>query len=115
MKNVLGDKARLQHILDAIHDARSMLDGVSLETFVENKMMRLACIKAIEIIGEAANHITKETQQKFSDIEWRQIIGTRNIFIHEYYDINRQIVYNIITIELPVLEQKVHRVLDAFK
>jgi uncharacterized protein with HEPN domain len=42
----------------------------------------------MEIIGEAANHISDETKTKFSDIEWAQIIGMRNVFVHEYFGVD---------------------------
>jgi uncharacterized protein with HEPN domain len=51
---------------------------------MKNSMMRFACIKQLEIIGEAGNHLSEETKATFSDIEWSQIVGMRNAFIHEY-------------------------------
>jgi len=50
--------------------------------------MRFASIKQIEIVGEAANYITPETKELFSDIEWKQIIGMRHILIHEYFGVD---------------------------
>ncbi len=51
MKGKLGDKVRLQHILDAIHEVDIYLDGVYYEQFLENSEKRFATIKQIEIIG----------------------------------------------------------------
>ena len=45
--------------------------------------MRFACVKQLEIIGEASNHVSDELKQNFSEIEWSQITGMRNVFVHE--------------------------------
>ena len=75
MRSELGDKIRLQHILDAIEEIHSYLVAVELPEFLENSMMRFACIKQMEIIGEASNHLSSELKSKFSEIEWAQIVA----------------------------------------
>ena len=69
MRSELGDKIRLQHILDAIEEIQKYLVAVDLPAFLENSMMRFASIKQMEIIGEASNHLSTELKSKFSDIE----------------------------------------------
>jgi uncharacterized protein with HEPN domain len=59
---------------------------------MENSMMRFACVKQMEIIGEASNHISDETKLKFTTVEWSQIIGMRNVFVHEYFGIDSNLV-----------------------
>jgi uncharacterized protein with HEPN domain len=69
MRGKLGDKIRLMHILDAIEEIESYISQVDFDVFMENSMMRFACIKQMEIIGEASNHISTETKERFSTIE----------------------------------------------
>jgi uncharacterized protein with HEPN domain len=76
-------------------------------------MMRFACIKQMKIIGEASNHISEETKSQLSDIEWRQIIGMRNILIHEYFGIDSKLVWDIIRHDLPDLKSKIIALIDA--
>ena len=85
MRGKLGDSIRLQHILEAIHEIETYLVSSDFTEFMNNSMMRFACIKQMEIIGEASNHISEDIKSKFTDIEWAQIIGMRNIFVHEYF------------------------------
>jgi uncharacterized protein with HEPN domain len=59
MRSNLGDRIRLQHILDAIQEIESYLVEVNFNSFIENSMMKFACIKQMEIIGEASNHNTE--------------------------------------------------------
>lgn len=115
MRSSLGDKARLNHILDAIMEIESYLNDVDFEIFLKNSMMRFACIKQMEIIGEASNHISEETKTRFSEIEWRQIIGMRNIFVHEYFGIDGRLVWEIIQQDLPELKSKVTAILNILE
>lgn len=84
MKGRLGDKVRLQHILDSIGEIENYLDSVTIEQFRKNSEKRFATIKQIEIIGEACNALTDELKSLDQEIPWRSIIGFRNISIHEY-------------------------------
>jgi len=76
-------------------------------------MMRFACVKQIEIIGEAANYITAETKALFTDMEWKQIIGMRHILVHEYFGTDFDLIWQVIINDLPVLKEKVAEVLKS--
>jgi len=113
MRSELGDKIRLQHILDAIEEIQKYLIGTELSVFLENSMMRFACIKQMEIIGEASNHLSIELKSKFSDIEWTQIVGMRNVFAHEYFGIDSSLVWEIIKNDIPELKEKIELILKS--
>ncbi len=113
MRSELGDKIRLQHILDAIEEIHKYLVAVELPVFINNSMMRFACIKQMEIIGEASNHLSTELKSKFSDIEWTQIVGMRNVFTHEYFGIDSSLVWEIIKNEIPELKGKIEHILKS--
>ena len=82
MKGKIGDKQRLEHILDSIIEIESYISSSSFDDFSDDSMMRFASIKQIEIIGEAANNISEETRNISNNIKWRQIIGLRHILVH---------------------------------
>ena len=115
MRSKIGDKARLKHILDAILEIEGYLLNIDFQLFLKNSMMRFACIKQMEIIGEASNHISEETKTKFSNIEWKQIVGMRNVFVHEYFGVDNSLVWEIIKNDLPELESKVKSILDSLE
>ena len=77
--------------------------------------MRFACIKQMEIIGEAGNHVSDEIKAKFSNIEWSQIIGMRNVFVHEYFGVDPNLVWEIIKVDLPGLKEKVIKILNSIE
>ncbi|MBP6022940.1 HepT-like ribonuclease domain-containing protein [Ferruginibacter sp.] len=115
MRSELGDKIRLQHILDAIEEIQKYLTSADFEIFLKNSMMRFACIKQMEIIGEASNHLSAELKSKFSDVEWSQIVGMRNVFAHEYFGIDSSLVWEIIKNDIPELKGKIQHILKLIK
>ena len=78
MKGNLADKIRLIHIQEAINEIDSYLEGVGYSDFLKNSMLRFACIKQLEIIGEAEKHLSNELREKHDKIPWPEIIGLRN-------------------------------------
>jgi uncharacterized protein with HEPN domain len=111
MKGKLGDRQRLAHILDAIAEIEDYTQNADINVFLANSMMRFACIKQVEIIGEAANQITSETKALFTDVEWKQMIGMRHVLVHEYFAIGFKLVWQVIINDLPALKTKVEAVL----
>jgi uncharacterized protein with HEPN domain len=115
MRGKFGDKIRLQHILDAILEIEDYMQNTNFEDFMQNSMMRFACIKQMEIIGEAGNHVSDETKANFSTIEWAQIISMRNVFVYEYFGVDSGLVWEIIKNDIPDLKVKIIRILDSIK
>ena len=115
MKSELGDKIRLQHILDAVEEIERYILKVEFNDFINNSMMRFACIKQMEIIGEASNHISNELKSKFTDVEWAQIVGMRNVFAHEYFGIDSSLVWEIIKNDIPELKEKIKLILQSIQ
>ena len=113
MKDLKGDKARLLHILDATSEIEDYTQGLDFEGFFRASMPRFASIKQLEIIGEAANHISEDTIEKYPDVEWRRIIALRNILIHEYFGVDAKIVWDIINEDIPNLKISIEIILSA--
>ncbi len=113
MKGKIGDKQRLQHILESISEIESYTRETTLDTFLENSMMRFASVKQIEIIGEAANYLTEETKIKFQNIQWRQIIGLRHILVHEYFGVDNKLIWQIIANDIPKLKLEILSILSS--
>jgi len=82
MQSSAGDKQRLLHILKAIDEIESYVGGLPAHTFFENSLIKSGCVFQLQIIGEAANHLSKELREANKEIEWKQIVGTRNIIAH---------------------------------
>mgnify|MGYP001329820347 CR=1 FL=1 len=103
MPTAKSDIIRLRHMLDATQKAIRFTTGKSRSDLVTDEQLSLALVRLVEILGEAAAKVTIDVQQKYSAIPWRQIIGTRNRLIHGYEDVNMDILWQIITHDLPPL------------
>jgi uncharacterized protein with HEPN domain len=67
----------------------------------------------MEIIGEASDHITDDVKAEFTEIEWGQIKGMRNVFVHEYFGVDANIVWEIIKDDIPVLKVRILEILNS--
>jgi uncharacterized protein with HEPN domain len=115
MRGNLGDRQRLLHILASIEEIENYIIGANFDSFLENSMMRFASVKQIEIIGEAANNITEEIKNKFTDIQWRQITGLRHVLVHEYFGVDARLIWQIIMDDIPDLKIKIKEILISMQ
>ncbi|MBN9352221.1 MAG: DUF86 domain-containing protein [Chitinophagaceae bacterium] len=113
MRGGLGDKQRLLHILEAISEIEVYTHKADEKLFSDNSMMRFASIKQLEIIGEAANVVSEETKEEFSEIKWKEITGLRHILVHEYFGIDDHLIWQIIKDDIPLLRLKVENALKT--
>lgn len=97
------DEIRLRHMLDAAREATSFVQDCTRRDFDTDRQLVLALIKNIEIVGEAATKITKPTRESLPEFPWGDIIGMRHRLVHEYFDIDRDIVWKTAREELPKL------------
>jgi uncharacterized protein with HEPN domain len=90
-------------MLDAAHEATTFVAGCERDDLNSNRMLPLALVKSIEVLGEAGSRISEETQAELPEIPWRSIVAMRNRLIHGYFDIDAEIVWRTVTLELPPL------------
>jgi uncharacterized protein with HEPN domain len=107
MREPLRDKGRLQHIREAIDNLFEFTNGVSLEEYSANKILRFAVVKNLEIVGEAAYMLSKPFRTQHPGVEWDDIIAMRHVMVHGYYQIEDVDVWNIIQNDLPQLREQV--------
>ena len=113
MREKNKDKARLLHIIEAIDNIFEFTNNKTFETYRQNKMLRFAIIKNLEIIGEAAYLLTNEFKKEYSEIEWHALIGMRHVLVHGYYQIRDEIVWATIETDFPPLREKVQLILKT--
>ena len=70
-------------------------------------MMYYAVVKNIEIIGEASNVLTEEFRNAHPDTPWKLVNGMRNYIVHEYFQVDNNVVWDVITGDLPLLEKQI--------
>lgn len=112
MKDKPRDEARLQHIRDAIEEVEGYVEGIDLAFFEKDSKTRFASIKQLEIVGEAVYHLTNELKEKYPKVEWKAIAGLRHILVHDYYEIQNDILWRIIQVHVPVFKQQILEIIS---
>jgi uncharacterized protein with HEPN domain len=112
MREKLRDKERLNHMIEAINNIFEFIEGKSFKKYKEDKILRFAVIKNLEIIGEAAYLLTRNFKAKHKQIEWKDIIGMRHILVHGYYQIKDEIVWATIETELDPLKKELLKLIN---
>ena len=97
------DNAYLEDILNAARAVRRFVDGVSKEQFLANEEKYEAVNRKFEIMGEAARRLSPAARQQFPGIPWRLVTAMRNILIHDYDDVNLNVVWKAAQDDLPAL------------
>ena len=107
MREPVRDKGRLEHMMTAIDNVFEYTKDVSFNDLGKDKILCHAVIYNIQIIGEAAYKLTKEFRDNHSEVEWRDIIAMRHILVHDYYEVNMNILWNVISEELPEFKKQI--------
>lgn len=96
----------LQDILTSIKAIEEYSQGLTFETFSQDRKTVDAAVRNLEIIGEAARNVPKELQEKHPDIPWGRMISMRNKVIHEYSGVDVEILWQTIQEDLPQLKEQ---------
>jgi len=100
-------KIFLEHILESISLIEDYTKGKKKKEFLDSKLLQDAVIRRIEIIGEAIINIPNDLKEKFKDIPWKNIIGMRDILIHQYFGADLALIWKVITENIPELKLQI--------
>jgi uncharacterized protein with HEPN domain len=95
-----------QFLLDMLQSADLIMTytaSCSKAEFVANVQLQDSVIRRLLIIAEAAKRVSPTTRQTLPNISWSEINGMRNRLVHEYDDVNLNIVWNVVQSEIPSL------------
>lgn len=107
-----SDAIRLQHMLDATRKAIEVCQDRERSDLDTDDLLALARVRLLEVLGEAANKVEADVRARYADIPWRSIISARNRFIHGYDDVDLDIVWNIVKVDLPPLVRAMEAALE---
>ncbi len=99
-----------KHIVQNIEKIESFTKGISKENLISDELKQYAVVRALEIIGEAAKNISASSKKEHHEIPWKEIIGSRDKMIHNYFGVDLNIIWNIIQNDLPDLKKKLEKI-----
>jgi uncharacterized protein with HEPN domain len=97
------DAALLLDMLLAAEDARGFLAGMDEAAFAASRLHQNAVIRSLEVIGEAAGHVSAPLQAAHAEIPWADVIGMRHRLIHGYADVRLDLVWSVVSGQLAPL------------
>ena len=97
------DRIYLGHMLDIAREAVGRAAKLGRTGFDNDFDLRLALAHRVQTIGEAARRVSEKTQARHPEIPWRQIIGMRHKIVHDYLGVDYDIVWQVISADLPQL------------
>jgi uncharacterized protein with HEPN domain len=102
----------IDDILTAAHRADDYVTGLDFDGFLADQRTIDATVRNLEIIGEACRQLPDDFRNRHLDIPWRQISGLRNRIVHDYFNVDLEIVWDIVTVDLPQLVIEIAKLKD---
>ena len=104
------DLTRLSHILDSANAILTFLKGRTRLDFDNDRLFYSAVMRELEIIGEAATKISETTKSLHPEVPWKEMIGLRNRLIHAYFDVNHDIIWKTINVDIPLVHKYINHI-----
>jgi uncharacterized protein with HEPN domain len=101
----------LHNVLDAIANIAEFVGGMTLGQFKDDKKTLHAVVRNLEVVGEAVKGVPPEVRQRHPAIPWQRIAGLHDILIHHYFEIDVDIVWDVVKNKLPDLKQHLQTLL----
>jgi uncharacterized protein with HEPN domain len=95
------DREFLSDIREAMHRISTYVAGIEYEAFVKDTKTQDAVIRNLEILGEATKNLSEEFRTAHTGVPWKSMAGARDRLIHHYFGVNLDIVWQIVSTELP--------------
>ena len=111
MREIVKDRGRLEHILEAINGIMADKDLYTLDQVRNSTLLFYGFTKYVEIIGEAVYMLTKDFRESHTEVNWRQIERMRHVLVHGYYSVDPESLWDTIQNDIPDLKPWIERYL----
>lgn len=105
------DRERLRDISEAIEQIEKYV-AFGYQAFLEDERTQVWIIYHLQVIGEASNHLSDELTERNQEIPWADIVGLRNILVHQYFGIDKRQVWETAELDMPVLKARIRDILN---
>lgn len=107
-------KVSFLQMRDTVREVIVLTQNKTHDDLIKDRVLNLALTRLLEVLGEAATRIPEEIRGKHSNFPWQQIIGLRNRLIHAYDQIDLEILWEIVSEDLPPLSQQLDKIIQTW-
>lgn len=108
------DRAYLRDMLGFAEEVVDLFTpGIDRETYLSDVQIRRSVERSVELIGEAARHVSDAFRAAHPEIPWKKIVGQRNVLVHEYGRVDDVLIWNVSRNELPSLVERLRVILGG--
>ena len=97
-------KLYIEDILNSIKSIEDYTKNYTYDNFAKNKLVVDGVVRNLEIIGEAVKEIPAETKKRYKEIDWKKVIGLRDVITHRYFGVDVDIIWDIVKNKIPNLK-----------
>jgi uncharacterized protein with HEPN domain len=105
------DLVYLGHMLDMADKTVSLVKGKDRVAYGGDETLRLALAHLVQVIGEAARRISASFRESHAHIPWSEIVGMRHKIVHDYMEVDTDILWSVVSVDLPLLIEQLREVL----
>lgn len=109
------DRVYLEHIANSFRKLLEYAEGMTLESFLADSKTQDACVRQLEIAGEATKRVSMPLRERFTEVPWKDMAGMRDRLIHQYIDVDLMIVWLAITDDATPLLISLETILDTLE
>ena len=106
------DRVFVGQMIEAAQAALDFTEGRTKDALLSDRFVAFAVVRAIQLVGQAARNVSEGVQATSPDIPWRQMIGMRNVVVHDYADVDLALVWKTVRDDLPSLVRRLRALLD---
>jgi uncharacterized protein with HEPN domain len=107
---IKDDTVYLGHMLDQTRKAVGKVEGMARSDFDADENLRLALAHLVQTIGEAARRVSEPTRTLHPGVPWKHIVGMRHRIVHDYMNVDEDILWSVVTNDLPSLIERLRTI-----
>lgn len=112
MREHSRDRGRIEDILKYAENVEFIVNGISFDDFIKDIRIYYSVMKNVEVIGEAANMLTRHFRETYTELPWRQIVSMRNVLVHGYAQVSDADLWQTATSDIKPLREQVQQYLS---
>lgn len=103
------------HMIDMANKAINFVEGMGREDFDNNELLRLSLTHLLQVIGEAARQVSPDFRSAYPTIPWKAVVGMRSKVVHDYLDVDEDVVWDTVKNDLPFLILELKKIVSSLE